>query len=336
MRNQTAFKTGLIGIVITGLTIGYYVPVIASKAQDFLRGQLRSQSIAPAPVYRPRPAPDPPRPVYSSASSSRPRRSTYEPPQTYTAPRRSSGSYGGGRSPRNTAVAAAPKLPTVRELGYAYIESGVLGQGDPVASDRHYHVYTFEGKANQPIEVRLVGSNDARLGLDPAMFLFSPNGNEPLARRFSEFDSVRSAFMFMRLPETGTYSIVVTSKQPKKVGRYSLALRDDRATYLLDEYGELSDRSPRLEQNNRPFESFEFRGRRDQFVNIRVDSTRAEFPPLVYMLNSKGNIVATSRDDNSLYRVRVERTQLTEDDTYTIVVSSLRPEGRGKFRVSVY
>jgi hypothetical protein len=326
MRNRASFRHWLIGIAVTGVTIGHYAPIIASQAQDFLRGQLRSESIAPAPAYRPRPVPDPPQPVYAAAPA--PRRSTYEPPQTYTPPARSS---------RGQAIATAPKKePTIKELGYAYIESGVLGQADAIASDRHYRVYTFQGKASQPIEVRLIGSNDSRLGLDPAMFLFGPNGKEPLARRFSEYDSVRSSFMYMRLPEDGTYSIIVTSKQPKKIGRYSLALRDDRASYLLDQYGELSDRSPKLEQNNRPFESFEFRGRRDQFVNLRVDSTRAEFPPLVYMLNSKGKVVTTSRDDNSLYRVRVERTQLTEDDTYTIVVSSLRPESRGKFRVSVY
>ena len=318
--------------VISLVMLGTISSVNASDAQNRLRSSLRREAIAPAPVYRQRPAPDPPRPVYAAAPA-RSRRSSYEPPQTYTPTRRRTGGSGGRQ---NQTVAVAPKAPTIKELGYAYIESGVLGHNDPVASDRHYHTYTFEGKANQPIEVRLIGSNDSRLGLDPAMFLFAPNGTEPLARRFSEYDSVRSAFMYMRLPETGTYSIVVTSKQPKKVGRYSLALRDDRATYLLDQYGELSDRSPKLEQNNRPFESFEFRGRRDQFINIRVDSTRAEFPPLVYMLDSKGKVVSTNRDDNSLYRVRVERAQLPEDDTYTIVVSSLRPEGRGKFRVSVY
>lgn len=231
---------------------------------------------------------------------------------------------------------AEGRKPTIKRVNFVNLEFGILAKGDLVSGDRYYHIYYFEGKKNQPVEIRLVGSRDKRLSLIPSMFLFRSNDKEPLVRRFGGENTDRNAFVYMRLPEDGVYGIVVTSLKPRATGRYSLAIRDDRATYLLDKTGDLTNQSPKIKQDNSPYEAYEFQGRRDQFVNIRVDSLRAEFSPTVYLLNSKGTVISTSSDLNYLYRVLIERTQLPADDTYYIVVNSVTPKGRGKFRVSVY
>ncbi len=213
---------------------------------------------------------------------------------------------------------------------------GVLAKGDPTADNRYYHTYYFEGKKDQPIVIRLVGSRDPRLNLNPVLFLYGPNGREPLARRFGGENTEKSAFLFIRLPQDGTYSLVVTSREPRKEGRYSLALRDDRATYVLDKTSDLTDQSPKLKQDGSSFQAYEFQGKRGQYVNVRADSLRAEFSPSVFLINSKREVIATSTDVNYVYQALIERAQLPADDTYYIVVNSSNPTGRGKFRVSVY
>jgi hypothetical protein len=223
-----------------------------------------------------------------------------------------------------------------QRLNFVDVAFGVLAKGDPVADNRYYHTYYFEGKKNQAIAIRLVGSRDPRLNLNPVLYLYSPNNKEPLARRFGGENTEKSAFLEIRLPEDGTYAVVVTSREPRKEGRYSLALRDDRTNYFLDTAGNLTDQSPRLKQDNSSFQTYEFQGKQGQYVNIRVDSPRAEFSPSVFLINSKREIIATSSDQNYLYQALIERTQLPADDTYYIVVNSVRPNGRGTFRVSMY
>ncbi len=64
------------------------------------------------------------------------------------------------------------------------------------------------------------------------MFLLDPNNRVVLKRGSAEANNaIKDAFIFARLPVRGTYTIAVTSRNPEDTGRYSLALRDDRASY---------------------------------------------------------------------------------------------------------
>ncbi|MGI0495372.1 hypothetical protein ACN4EG_26640, partial [Alkalinema pantanalense CENA528] len=233
---------------------------------------------------------------------------------------------------------APPSVPTPKPpefIDKSLAKPGVLSQFDRVANNRYYHVYFYDGKAKEPIQIRLVGSNDKRLGLTPSLFLFDPDGGV-IGKRFGEGNNSKSAFMFNRLPKDGIYAIVVTSRAEKDIGRYSLVVRDDRTNYLLDKEGSLNDKSPRFTDSKRPFAAYEFTGKKGQIVNIRVDTPSADFIPLVYLVNAKGELINTYSDKDKLYRVQIERAELPSDETYFIVVTSLYPAGRGKYRVSLY
>lgn len=305
-------------LIISLASFGLVLPMVSSAIASIEGAAAGLGRSKPAPPSEPAPIrqPDPPAPA--------PVQPSYE--SDYTPP----------RSRSSSPPPPPPKRPTIKPIDFVNAQFGVLGQGDLVADSRYYHTYYFEGKKNQPVTIRLVGSNDGRLGLTPALFVYAPNSQEIIARRYAGDKTGRNAFVYLRLPEDGKYRIVVTSVKPNTSGRYSLMLRDDRATYLLDKMADLTDRSPKLKKDNSPYEQFEFQGRRDQFVNIRVDSIRAEFFPTVFLLNSKGDVISTSSDMNYLFRTQIERTQLPTDDKYYIVVNSSTSDRRGRFRVSVY
>ncbi len=296
-------------------------------------GQDKPAPTSEPPVQQPDPSPSVYEPVEpASSSESKP----------YTPPTNNSG--GGYPSPRNKPIgnrsrgriiSPSPRA-VIKPIDFVNPEFGILAQNDLVDNNRYYHVYHFQGKKNQPVNIRLVGSKDSRLGLKPTLYVYAPKSKEILAKRFGDDNAGRNAFVYLRLPEDGTYQIVVTSIAPKATGRYSLMLRDDRATYLFDKVANLTAQSPKLKRDNSSFELFEFQGKQDQFVNIRVDSLRAEFSPSVSLLNSKGTVISTSTDVNHLYRTLIERTQLPADDKYYIMVNSATSDRRGRFRVSVY
>ncbi|MGG6267283.1 PPC domain-containing protein [Leptolyngbya sp. AN03gr2] len=318
-------KTYLVSSLMSlGLVLSMALQAIAS-IEGAAAGLGRSKPAAPsepAPIQQP--DPPAPAPINSGGGSSEP---VYSPPV-----RRGSS---GRRTPRPQPQPESRK-PTVKPINFVDPHFGVLARGDLVADKRYYHVYYFEGKKNQPVTIRLVGSSDGRLGLTPALFVYAPNSKEIIARRYAGDKTGRNAFVYLRLPEDGTYRIIVTSVKENATGRYSLMMRDDRATYLLDKVSDLTANSPKLTKDNSPYELFEFQGRRDQFINIRVDSVRAEFFPTVFLLNSKGDVITTSRDVNYLFRAMIERTQLPSDDKYYIMVNSSTSDRRGRFRVSVY
>ncbi|MCL6436757.1 MAG: PPC domain-containing protein [Leptolyngbyaceae cyanobacterium HOT.MB2.61] len=325
----------------TGLILVQALPLAASSidqdAASLIKKEPLTEPASPPPPQQQDPLPPPPPVSGTSDGGAIPASTQPSTPLAPTTPVEAGGSTSSSQPP-SSASASSPvsRKATAKRLNFVDVEFGVLAKGDPVASDRYYHTYYFEGKKDQPIAIRLVGSRDPRLNLNPVLFLYGPNGQEPIARRFGGENTEKSAFLQIRLPENGTYSIVVTSREPRKEGRYSLALRDDRISYLLDKTSDLTDESPKLKQDGSSFQSYEFQGKRGQYVNIRADSLRAEFSPSIYLLNSKREIIATSSDRNYVYSALIERTQLPEDDTYYIVVNSMNPTGRGRFRVSVY
>lgn len=324
---KRAMKGLIIGLASCSLVLPMASSAIAS-IEGAAAGLGRSK---PAPPSEPAPVrqPDPPAPApIQSTGGSR----GYD----YTPPRRSRGGSSGRSAPLRPQPQPESRKPTIKPIDFVDPQFGVLAKGDLVADGRYYHTYYFEGKKDQPVTIRLVGSNHRQLGLTPALFVYAPNSQEIIARRYAGDKTGRNAFVYLRLPEDGKYRIIVTSVKPNTIGRYSLMLRDDRATYLLDKVADLTDRSPKLKQDNSPYELLEFQGRRDQFVNIRVDSIRAEFFPTVFLLNSKGEIVSTSSDKNYLFRTLIERMQLPADDKYYIMVNSSTSDRRGRFRVSVY
>jgi hypothetical protein len=238
---------------------------------------------------------------------------------------------------------SAPATPTYKEINFVDVALGILSKSDFQSQGRYFHFYEFEGRENQLVQIRLVGSKDTRrsnnLSLNPLLFLHDPDNNIIVKKGTLEKSSDGDdAFIFARLPKNGIYKIAVTSRDTGEIGRYSLALRNDRASYTLDEAGQLSANSSTLKQNGGAYNVSNFQGRKNQLVSIRVDSVDEEFSPYVALLNSKGQTIAIDKDKDKAgtYSALIDRARLPEDDTYYIVVSSKNPQERGKYRLTIF
>jgi hypothetical protein len=282
----------------------------------------------PQPTYRPSPGSTQPAPQPNSrpANSSRSRTPKPTNNQGTTNNRTSGGSPVSGS-----------KIPNARPINFVDIQLGVLAPGDFKSQGRYFHFYQFEGRENQLIQIRLVGSADQRhssnLNLNPFMILLDPNNNV-LAKRSS--GEAKDAFLFVRLPQRGVYTIAVTSRNPGEIGRYSLALRNDRASYTLDESEQLTANGSNLRKNGSPYNVSSFEGKRDQLVSIRVDSVLEEFSPYIVLLNSKGQVIAADNDKDGRYTALIDRAKLPEDGTYYVVVISSVPQRTGTYRLTVF
>ncbi|MBE9208750.1 peptidase [Nostoc sp. LEGE 06077] len=246
---------------------------------------------------------------------------------------------GRSRNPNSRGVAAASSgTPAYKKINFVDIAFGILNKRDFQSQGRPYHFYQFEGRENQLIQIRLVGSADQRrsnnLNLRPYMLLLDPNNNVILKRGGGETD--RDAFIFARLPVAGTYTIAVTSQNPGDTGRYSLAIRDDRASYILDESGELSQQNLVLKQNGTPYNVTQFQGTKNQLVSIRVDSVNEAFSPYIVLLNAQGQRIAANSDRDGKYSALIDRARLPEDGTYYIVVTSSSSTQRGAYRLTLF
>ncbi|MBD2563707.1 MULTISPECIES: pre-peptidase C-terminal domain-containing protein [Nostoc] len=243
----------------------------------------------------------------------------------------------------NRPAVSQPMTPTYKEINFADVALGILSKSDFQSQGRYFHFYEFEGRENQLVQIRLIGSNDTRrsnnLSLNPLLFLHDPDNNIIVKKgTLDKSSGGDDAFIFARLPAKGTYKIAVTSQEPGEIGRYSLALRNDRASYTLDESGQLSANSSTLKQNGGAYNISNFQGKKNQLVSIRVDSVDEEFSPYVALLNSQGQSIAIDKDkdNNGVYSALIDRARLPEDDTYYIVVTSKNPKELGKYRLTIF
>jgi Bacterial pre-peptidase C-terminal domain len=283
----------------------------------------------------------------SVSRSSRSRVSNSNPSRSNTGSGRGSNSRSNVARSENRNIARAtvssPATPTYKEINFVDVALGILSKSDFQSQGRYFHFYEFEGRENQLVQIRLIGSNDTRrsnnLSLKPLLFLHDPDNNIIVKKSALDKSSGGDdAFIFARLPVNGTYKIAVTSSDPGEIGRYSLALRNDRASYTLDEAGQLSAKSSTLKQNGGAYNVSNFQGRKNQLISIRVDSVDEEFSPYVALLNSQGKTIAidTHKDKDGGYSSLIDRARLPEDDTYYIVVTSKNPQEQGKYRLTIF
>ncbi|MBD2500284.1 PPC domain-containing protein [Anabaena azotica] len=248
---------------------------------------------------------------------------------------------GRGRNSTSKTPLVSLSNPSFRDINFVDIAFGVLSKGDFQSQGRYFHFYKFEGRENQLLQIRLGGSADSRrsgnLSLNPFMFLLDPDNKVILKRgAVGTNGDIRDAFVFVRLPVKGTYTIAVTSRNPGDTGRYSLALRNDRASYILDESAELNAQSSVIKQNRSPYNVSQFQGKKNQLVSIRVDSINEEFSPYIVLLNSQGKTIAADNDKDGMYSALIDRARLPEDDTYYIVVTANNSTNRGTYRLTLF
>ncbi|MEM9156038.1 MAG: PPC domain-containing protein [Cyanobacteria bacterium P01_F01_bin.33] len=142
--------------------------------------------------------------------------------RTYQAPRAVQPAY--RPQPARPVPQVVPLKPPV-QIAYDTHSPGTLGYGDGYESGFFKELYAFEGTAGEPIIVNLIGSDDARMQLDPLIKLIAPNGEVVAEDDNSGRDAERGdARIQTTLPETGTYSILVTTAKAYDRGRYTIGL----------------------------------------------------------------------------------------------------------------
>lgn len=215
MRRQSKFAVRAArSILFAAVGVGFAIAPVAAQQEELQQLDNYLTPPRPQPVYRP-PA-QPARPAYR-APVQQPVRSTYQPPRRAVQP-----VY---RPPAARPVPQVVPLKPPVQIAYDTHSPGTLGFGDGYESGYFKELYAFEGQAGEPIIVNLIGSNDARMQLDPFIRLIGPNGDVVAEDDNSGRDAERGdARIQTKLPETGTYQILVTTAKAYDRGRYTIGL----------------------------------------------------------------------------------------------------------------
>ncbi|MEM9566807.1 MAG: PPC domain-containing protein [Cyanobacteria bacterium P01_E01_bin.34] len=139
-------------------------------------------------------------------------------------------------APPPTAPAVPPLVPAVvfppsssqpqlTTLSLNSHNPGTLGNPRQLQEGFYQDRFQFEGESGELILLNLIGSNDPRMQLDPLLRLLGPDGSLVAEDDNSGYDSTRGdARIVLSLPDTGLYTIVVTTAEPDDRGRYTLGL----------------------------------------------------------------------------------------------------------------
>ena len=120
-----------------------------------------------------------------------------------------------------------PSLSGPEVLSLNSHRPGTLGRYNQLRDGFYQDLYEFQGVAGQTIALNLLGSSDPRMRLDPLLKLIGPDGSVVAEDDNSGNDPNRGdARIVLALPETGTYTIVVTTATPADKGRYALGLQE--------------------------------------------------------------------------------------------------------------
>ena len=179
-------------------------------------------------------------------------------------------------------------------------------------------IYTFEGEADQPIEISM---SSAQIG--SYLVVLAPNG-QVIAKQQSDEHS-DTATILTKLPEDGIYTVVANAQRPEQLGAYQLQANIP----ILVEQGRLTPSSPRLDDGS-PYSSYSFTGKANQAIMLTLH--QFDFDPYLIVLDSEGKKVAGGKA-NRQSRIKI---QLPKDGSYTLIVSTVKPSDRGQFAFSVH
>ncbi len=218
--------------------------------------------------------------------------------------------------------------------------NGSLRAGDPTRSSGQFaDAYTFEGQANQTIDIRLSSST-----YDPFLSISGPgnfqadndddtNSSEPL----------RNSRLTVTLPQSGTYRIQATSFSAGSTGDYRLSVsQGSGANATQASQGQvLSFGEPargRLQEGDGQLRSgefsdaFRFLGQAGQRVAIEMRSS--EIDAYIIMRSPEGTQTDNDDFEGLGTNSRIELT-LTETGEYNVYATTFRPGETGSYEIVV-
>ncbi|MFN8371655.1 MAG: PPC domain-containing protein [Anaerolineae bacterium] len=198
---------------------------------------------------------------------------------------------------------------------------GTIDNDAPIA------MYRFDGQENQVVSIAVTNASG---DLNPEVILLGPDGHEYARNDDESSRSTDSLIDGVRLPQSGSYTIVVTRYQQlfgTTEGDYELEVTEsqpaDSPTTVLSrgiEYG--ADEDGSLGDNLPYYQIFTFAGRAGDIVTIDLQSR--DFDTLMILTDAQGREILRNDDDlttsnttNSL----LYDVNLPADGYYTVIVS---------------
>ncbi|MDF5721410.1 MAG: trypsin-like peptidase domain-containing protein [Rhizonema sp. PD37] len=183
----------------------------------------------------------------------------------------------------------------------------------------HAHIYSFEGKADEPIMIEMLSQE-----IGSFLVLLAPNG-EMIAKGSSEGRN-KVARISSNLPQTGTYTLIANALEPQETGTYRLRA----AIPLLVQQDKLDRSTPSCLKDGSPCRSYVFSGKANQTITIQLQ--HSDFDPYLLVVDSDRNIIAKGKVE----RQAAVSVKLPHNGNYRLVVSTANPQDRGQFALSVY
>jgi S1-C subfamily serine protease len=211
------------------------------------------------------------------------------------------------------------------------------------ADNSLFNIYEFQGQAGQQIEIEMYSNQ-----IDSFLMLIGPN-QEDLGHDDDGAGGV-NARLVAQLPTSGTYLVLANSYAPGEQGAYEIQVsslnggsaspRNDVGSsagssggrYLLNETGRLDSSDPRLDDNSL-FDAYEFSGRANQTITVRLNSN--EFDTYLVVLDGNGNLVAENDDVAQNNTNSAVQVTLPANDTYVIVVNGYDANSAGAYSLTV-
>lgn len=185
--------------------------------------------------------------------------------------------------------------------------------GDNSAAD----LYTFEGKANQPVIFEMTGES-----VNPFMMLLGPDGRK-VANTPAEGNQ-KTRRLYSALPSNGTYTVIANAQKADQFGRYTLRA----ITPILLRSGELGSGDLTLPDGS-PYQKYRFSGKAKQTVQVSVSSKG--FQPFVALMNSQNKVIWQGKFQSG-GNLNLE---LPEDGDYQVLITTVNPQESGQFAVTI-
>ena len=130
--------------------------------------------------------------------------------------------FTGLQNTRNSRSSLAQNLNSDRRMTILYETEGMLKPGDAQLEDGSFRdVHSFVGQAGQKITITLSSPD-----FDTFLALIDPNDRGIEQNSDISAANTNSAIVAFKLPQSGTYEIVVNSYSPQGQGRYHLTIYD--------------------------------------------------------------------------------------------------------------
>ncbi len=218
--------------------------------------------------------------------------------------------------------------------------SATLEEGDNVLpmDNSLFDAYIFEGKAGEQVSIEMSSRE-----IDPYLILLSPTGTE--VAQDDDSGGEKNAKIVVRLPESGTYTLIANSYTGGESGAYRLTVQTateeaivssenvSATTTILQERGQLQIGDATLPNDGSLFDTYAFEGQAGQMVTITLES--GEFDTYVIVVDASGTALAQNDDISEGNTNSHLRFRLPYSGRYQIIVNSYDKTGLGRYTLTI-